>query len=41
MLDAPDVRLPGVHTSDSTLGPGKTVTVVDVLPPSVALTVTV
>jgi hypothetical protein len=41
VLDAPDATLPGAHTSDSTLGPGKTVTVVEVLPPRVALTVTV
>jgi hypothetical protein len=38
---APDVTLEGAHASDETLGPGVTVTVVVVLPPSVAVTVTV
>jgi hypothetical protein len=42
VLDAPDVTLPGVHASESTLGlGGVTVTVAVVLAPSVAVTVTV
>jgi hypothetical protein len=38
---APDVTLEGAHARDETLGPGVTVTVAVVLPPSVAVTVTV
>ena len=38
---APDVTLEGAHASDETLGAGVTVTVAVVLPPSVAVTVTV
>jgi hypothetical protein len=41
VVAAPDVRLGGAHVSDATLGPGVTVTVVGVLAPSVAVTVTV
>jgi hypothetical protein len=41
VVAAPDVRLEGVHASDATLGLGVTVTVAVVLPPSVAVTVTV
>jgi hypothetical protein len=38
---APDVTLEGAHATDETLGPGVTVTVAVVLPPSVAVTMTV
>ena len=38
---APDVTLEGAHATDETLGAGVTVTLAVVLPPSVAVTVTV
>jgi hypothetical protein len=41
LVVAPGVRLAGVHASAETLGLGATVTVAVVLPPSVAVTVTV
>jgi hypothetical protein len=41
VVDAPDIRLVGVHASDETVGSGFTMTVVVALPPSVAVTVTV
>jgi hypothetical protein len=41
VVDAPDVTLVGAHASEDTEGLGVTVTVPVVLPPSVAVTVTV
>ena len=41
VVAVPDVTLVGVHASEETLGSGVTVTVVVVVPPRVALTVTV
>jgi hypothetical protein len=41
VVAAPELRLAGAHASDDTLVTGMTVTVAVVLPPSVAVTVTV
>ena len=41
VVDAPEATLVGLQTSEDTAGPGVTVTVAVVLPPSVAVTVIV